>query len=99
MMRRTRETAVGHPRKDPLLLGISGALLLCGAGLLAYVARTMRDGFLDARPRHARDMEPILLRAADEPFWFYGIIAGVTVLAVHLLVLGVRMLRQALRRP
>jgi len=84
--------------QDPVLLAIAGALLICAAGVLVYVAKTARDGLLDARPKHAREMEPILLRAADEPFWFYGIVAGLTVLAILLLILTGRMVHHAFRR-
>lgn len=43
-------------------------------------------------------MEPVLVRAADEPFWFYGFVAGLAAIAILLLVIAVRMLRQALGR-
>ena len=43
-------------------------------------------------------MEPILVHAADEPFWFYGLVAAMAVLSILLLVIGWKMLRQA-RHP
>lgn len=85
-------------RNDPLLVGIAGVLLLCSLGALAFVARTLRDGFLDARPKHARDMDPIYVHAAGEPFGFYALLAGLAALAILLLVIAVRMLRQGLGR-
>lgn len=66
----------GARRRDPVLLVIACVLLGVAAGGIAYVATLLRDGVLDARPEHARHMEPILVYAADEPFFFYGLVAA-----------------------
>lgn len=81
-----------------MLLVIACVLLGLAAGGIAYVAMVLRDGVLDARPEHARGMEPILVHAADEPFWFYGLVTAIAVLAILLLVIGWKMLRHA-RHP
>jgi hypothetical protein len=78
-----------------VLLVIACVLLGVAAGGIAYVAMLLRDGVLDARPEHARGMEPILVHAADEPFWFYGFVTAMAVLSILLLVVGWKMLRQA----
>jgi hypothetical protein len=85
-------------RRDPMLIGIACVLLGSAAVLIAYVAKIVRDQSLDARPRHARGMEPIPLNAADEPFWFYGIVAALAVLAIVLLAIARKMLREARQR-
>jgi H+/Cl- antiporter ClcA len=82
-------------RMDPVLLVITGALFGCAAGLIAYLAKILRAGALDARPRHAVGMEPDFLTAADEPFWFYGIAALLAALAILLVGVAWRMLRHA----
>ena len=77
-----------------------GGVMLAGAvGLLAFVAKVLRDGYLDVRPRHAPRTEPAFLYAAEEPFWFYGLVAALTALAILLLTLAWRMLRHGRRPP
>jgi H+/Cl- antiporter ClcA len=80
-------------RMDPVLLVITGALFGCAAGLVAYLAKILRDGALDARPKHAVGMEPDFVTAADEPFWFYGIVAMLAALAILVLRIGWQMRR------
>jgi hypothetical protein len=78
-----------------LLLGI-GSLFVAGAvALLSVVGVALRSGTLDARTKHAPVSKPEWLLAAQEPFWFYGIIALVTAFAAYLLVQGWRMIREA----
>jgi H+/Cl- antiporter ClcA len=94
-------TATRSPRRaraaDPLLLVISVAMLGVALGVIAYIAKIVRDGAIDMRPKHAGGMEPFYLRAAEEPVWFYAIAAGLAVLAILSLTIGWRMLRQSLR--
>jgi hypothetical protein len=51
---------------------------------------------IDTRPKHASGA-PMLLSAAGDPAWFYGLTAAVAALALLLLAVGVAMLRQVLR--
>jgi len=75
-----------------LLLVISFVMAALAVGLLANVAGVLQDGYLDARPKHAMG-EPNLLYAAEEPFWFYGIVTLLVLLAVMLLCIASRMWR------
>ncbi len=78
-----------------VLLGI-GSLLFAGAiALLTLVAAALRSGTLDARPKHALPSKPEWIVATQEPFWFYGIIALMTIFAVYLLVQSWRMISAA----
>jgi hypothetical protein len=81
-----------------MLIGIACVLLGSVAVLIAYLAKIIRKQSLDARPKHARGMEPIPLNAMDEPFWFYGIVAALAVLAILLLAIAWKILRQARQR-
>lgn len=85
-------------RTDPVLLVISGVLFACAAGGAVYLVDVVRHGDLDARPEHAPRTEPNLLTAAEEPFWFYGLVAALAVLVMLLLVIAWRMLLHA-RNP
>lgn len=85
----------GARRRDPVLLVGACVLLGVAAGGIAHVAMVLRDGILDARPEHARGMEPILVHAADEPFFFYGLMTATAVISILLLVIGWKMLRHA----
>jgi hypothetical protein len=76
----------------------TGGLFVVGAAvLLVLVAAALRSGTLDARAEHAPPTEPEWIVAAQEPFWFYGIIALLTIFAAYLLVRGFRMIREARR--
>lgn len=75
-----------------------GAVLLAGA--LAIVGRIwvmLLAGRLDARPKHSSQPDPNWLIASEEPLWFHGILGALTLLAVYLLVLSWRMMRDAWR--
>jgi H+/Cl- antiporter ClcA len=75
-----------------LLLVMAAVMASLAVGVLALVARILQDGYLDARPKHATG-EPILLYAAEEPFWFYGFVTLLVLLALMLLSIAWRMWR------
>lgn len=97
-MRNRPADSAARGRTDPVLLVMAGVLFAGAAGVAAYVVTILRRGVLDARPRHAPPTEPMPLTAADEPFWFYAIVAALVVLAIFLLVTAWRMQRHA-RNP
>lgn len=82
---------------DPALLGMAVVLLAVGLGMVAYIAKILGDGAIDMRPKHARGVEPFYLYAAEDPVWFYGMAAGLAILAILSLLIGWRMLRQSFR--
>ena len=83
-------------RKDARIFFGIGALLLAGAvALLALVVSALRSGTLDVRAEHAPRSEAEWIIAAQEPLWFYGILALLALLAAYLLVHGARMIREA----
>lgn len=75
-----------------LFFGIGALLLASAAALLVLVVSALRSGVLDARPKHAPASEAEWIVAAQEPFWFYGILALLALLAGYMLVLGARMI-------
>lgn len=95
-MNRRTDSRAATRRKDPMLLLIAGMLFGCAAGVIGYVAKVLREGTLDSRPKHAPPTDPLLVHAANEPVWFYGIVAVLGVLALLLVVVAWRMLRAGL---
>jgi hypothetical protein len=81
-------------QKDARVFLATGSVLVAGGvALLVLVVAALRSGTFDARAEHAPTPDWIL--AAQEPFWFYGIIALITTFAAYLLVFGSRMIREA----
>lgn len=81
-------------RTDAVIgFGAVGIFLVGAVALLTLVASALRSGTFDVRPKHAPASNPEWLLASQEPLWFYGILALVTVFAAYLLVLSWRMIR------
>jgi uncharacterized membrane protein HdeD (DUF308 family) len=78
-----------------VFLATGGVLVAGGVALFVLVASALRSGTLDTRAEHAPVSEPEWILAAQEPFWFYGIIALVSIFAAYLLVHGSRMIRES----
>jgi hypothetical protein len=75
--------------------GAGGIFLVGAVALLTLVASALRTGEFDVRPEHAPRSEPAWILASEDPLWFYGILALVTVFAAYLLVVSWRMIRAA----
>jgi hypothetical protein len=83
-------------RRDARFYVVTGGLFVAGGvALLVVVVSALRSGTLDARPEHAPPSRPEWIVAAQEPFWFYGIIAMITIFAAYLLVFGSRMIKES----
>jgi hypothetical protein len=83
-------------QKDARLYLATGGLFVAGGVALFFVVvNALRSGTLDARPEHAPPSRPEWIVAAQEPFWFYGIIAMITIFAAYLLVHGSRMIKES----
>ncbi|HLL83842.1 MAG TPA: hypothetical protein VK420_14350 [Longimicrobium sp.] len=74
--------------------GVGALLVAGGVALLMLVVSALRSGTLDARPKHRSRADPEWIVAAQEPFWFYGIIVLIAGLAAYALVQGSRMIRE-----
>jgi hypothetical protein len=87
-------------KRSNVLLPVGvGSLFIAGAvALLGLAVSALRSGMLDVRPEHAPVSRPEWLAAAEEPFWFYGLLALIASFAACLLVVGWRMIREA-RKP
>jgi hypothetical protein len=80
-------------RDERILAAIGSVFVVGGVALFVVVVNALRSGTLDARREYAPPSEPEWIVAAQEPFWFYGIIALATIFAAYLLVQGSRMIR------
>jgi hypothetical protein len=78
-----------------ILFSIGGVLFAGGMALLALAGVALRTGRLDMRPKHSTVPDSAWMYATQEPAWFYGIVALLTVFAVYIIVLSWRMMREA----
>jgi hypothetical protein len=81
-------------QRDGRFLAAAGSVFVAGGvALFVLVVSALRSGTLDVRAEHVPASEPEWIVAAREPFWFYGILALVTIFAAYLLAHGSRMIR------